>query len=130
MEVYCQGLRGGVHPKLISIPRKELQYMLHNRRKAEIEVLSACGEGMQSQRGLALDIISLAGSVVCEQGDSLKGKPPIHTCCSALPTSLQPSVFTNIVSETKCTPHGLLIRYLTTKICACVAAAADQKTDN
>ena len=134
--------------RLISV-RKEMQYMLHSRRKAEIEVLYTQNKPKDNGSGAfgetyacsnAKQPLNPFGKVI--PSSSQKVFPNIATRITAFEDSSHLDIFSSSSqlknsdmrswptpdhSESKCSPHALLVRYLEEKITGFIGAAMHRK---
>ncbi|KAF8160613.1 Spo11/DNA topoisomerase VI subunit A [Crassisporium funariophilum] len=134
----------------VPLPRrwkKELQHMLHNRHKAEIEILSSSQSGKRNTSECILNSGTAPVSQYTDWHDSSDLKqpafvhdgfglpypppPPFEGSASILVSSTVSHSMSNtslsdcsvLLSDTKHNPHALLMRYLGVKIASCVASA-------
>ena len=113
--------------------RKELQYIIHSRHKAEIEILSSkqyerpCTREPNSCR---YDSVMLDQDNVCNSdgldGPSGRTSPPYNAAPSSLNSSTTIASLSNFPktsSKPQHGPHILLVRYLSLKVTNCVLSA-------
>jgi hypothetical protein len=91
-----------------SVPRKEMQYMLHSRRKAEIEILST----KISDEGVKSSLQAASGSEYFISNSTSLEASPITESSSAPTPAPDLQTAPRLVNS----PIALVMRYLSTKI--------------
>lgn len=102
------------------ILRKEMQYMLHSRHKAEIEILST----KVSDEGFKLPVPAASSfEYFISNSTSVKASPVAEP--SSAPT---PALDRDAAPSSVHSPTALLMRYLSTKITDVIAQKAARET--
>jgi len=111
----------GIQVQLTILFRKELQYILHSRHKAEIEILSS----KQYERSCSREPIS--SSSAANPGLDITGRDAPHELsynpASALSDGLTSAHPIPSSSSLKHGTHVLLVQYLSMKVTNCVVLA-------